>query len=201
MFGFWRAECSDVIMLRSYLSDPSQGFVLLDTGANSGHYPNDALTMLGDRLPIHCFEPAPKTFGRLASHLGGSAQASLIKRDLSHWGIQQNIVETVELRRLDHYGTAEMIGAVDCLKLDVEGHELKALNGAARMISEKRIRFVQFECGAPEIESRTLFKDRFQWLNANYRICRIVYQVLTPIDTYSGFHETSATANLLAIAR
>ncbi len=208
-------------------TDASQPFVLFDAGANNGHYAVDALRLLGSRLQLHCFEPSSKTFAKLNenlgtkpqarllpfglsddacelklySHLGGSAEASLTKRDLSHWGIQQNIVETVELRRLDDYCAVQNIEKIDFLKLDVEGHELKALNGASRMISEKKIRFIQFEFGAPDIESRTFFKDIFHLLNKNFSICRIVYQGLTPIDTYSEFHETFATANFLAIAR
>ena len=208
-------------------SDPSLPFVVFDAGANNGHYAEDAIQMLGDRLQLHCFEPSPRTFRKLTeklgtkaqalllpfglsdescqlklySHLGGSAEASLTQRDLSHWGIEQNIVETVELKRLDDYCTEQKIDSIDFLKLDVEGHELKALNGASRLISEKRIRFIQFEFGAPDIESRTFFKDIFYLLNKNYRIYRIVYQGLTPIDTYSEFHETFATANFLAIAR
>lgn len=39
----------------------------------------------------------------LYSYPGGSAEASFAKRDLSHWGIEQNIVETVALRTLDGY--------------------------------------------------------------------------------------------------
>jgi len=38
-------------------------------------------------------------------------------------------------------------------------------------------------------------------LNPNYRIFRIVYQGLVPIDAYSEFHETFATANFLAVVR
>lgn len=75
----------------------------------------------------------------------------------------------MELKRLDDCCTEREIERIDFLKLDVEGHELKALNGASRMISEKRM--------------------------------RIVSQGLTPIDTYSEFLETFATANFLAIAR
>lgn len=202
-------------------------FVLFDAGANKGQYATQALALLGDRVQAHCFEPSPKTFAELSanlagktqvkllnfglssqpgelklySHLGGSAEASLTKRDLSHWGIEQNIVETVALRTLDDYCQETVTTRIDFLKIDVEGHEIEVLRGASKMLGERRIRFVQFEFGSPDIESRTFFKDIFHFLNPNYRIYRIVYQGLVPIDAYSEFHETFATANFLAVAR
>lgn len=202
-------------------------FVLFDAGANKGQYATQALALLGNRVQAHCFEPSPRTYAELTanlagqqqvtllpfglssqpgelklySHLGGSAEASLTKRDLSHWGIEQNIVETVALRTLDDYCEQSGIPRIDFLKIDVEGHEIEVLRGSAKMLGERRIRFVQFEFGSPDIESRTFFKDIFHFLNPNYRIFRIVYQGLVPIDTYSEFHETFATANFFAVAR
>ena len=202
-------------------------FVLFDAGANKGQYATQALALLGDRVHAHCFEPSPRTFAELSanmagknqvkllnfglsskpgelqlfSHLGGSAEASLAKRDLSHWGIEQNIAETVALRTLDDYCRETATTSIDFLKIDVEGHEIEVLRGASAMLNERRIRFVQFEFGSPDIESRTFFKDIFHFLNPNYRIYRIVYHGLSPIDAYSEFHETFATANFLAVVR
>ena len=76
-----------------------------------------------------------------------------------------------------------------------------ALRGAQNMIRNRRIRFIQFEFGAPDIESKTFFKDIFKFLSSDYRIHRVVYHGITPIDTYSEFHETFATANFLAVVR
>jgi len=208
-------------------SPSSEPFVLLDAGANKGNYAKDALAIGARRLQVHCFEPSPSTYKQLVanlgghpqvniarhglsdqtaqlqlfSHLGGSAEASLTKRDLSPWGIDQNIVETVEFRRLDDYCAEQKVSRIDLLKLDVEGQEMKALQGASQMIAEKRIRFIQFEFGAPDIEPRTFFRDLFQFLNPHYRVHRIVYQGLSPIDACNEFHETFAAANFLALAR
>jgi FkbM family methyltransferase len=202
-------------------------FVLFDAGANKGQYATHALAVLGNRVQAHCFEPSPKTFAELAanlagrkqvkllpfglssqpcelqlySHPGGSAEASLTRRDLSHWGLEQSIVETVTLRTLDDYCRESGIQRIDFLKIDVEGHEIEVLRGGTQMLRTRRIRKIQFEFGSPDIESRTFFKDIFQLLNPHYRIHRIVYEGLVPIDAYSEFHETFATANFLAVAR
>ena len=205
----------------------AEKFILFDGGANVGHYTQDAMRIVGLRLEAYCFEPSPRTFAELKrnlsgannvtlmpfglsdescerqlfSHVGGGAEASLVRRDMSHWGIQQDVVDTVQLRRLDDVCAAEGLSHIDLLKLDIEGHELNALRGAQSMIRNRRIRFIQFEFGAPDIESKTFFKDIFKFLSSDYRIHRVVYHGLTPIDTYSEFHETFATANFLAVVR
>ena len=202
-------------------------FVLFDAGANVGGYTQNAILALGDRLRAHCFEPSLATYRELErnlhrqpnvrllpfgltdiectatlhSHAGGSKEASLVKRDMSHWGIAQSQTETVRLRRLDEYCREAGVDRIDLLKLDIEGHELKALQGAARMLEQGRIRHIQFEFGAPDIESRTFFKDLYYLLNPNYRLNRIVYRGLAPITSYSEFHENFVTTNFLAVAR
>lgn len=202
-------------------------FVLLDGGANTGQYASHALKVIGGRLRIHCFEPAPRTFEKLSqrlaaepqarlmpfglsdaeteldlySHEGGEAEASLVQRDLSHWNIVQNRVDRVRLRRLDEVCREEGIDRIDLLKLDVEGHELPALRGASELLESRRIANIQFEFGSPDIESRTYFKDLFKLLEPNYSIYRIVHNGLVPIEAYSEFLENFATTNFLAVAR
>lgn len=204
-----------------------QPFVLMDGGANVGQYASHALAVIGQRLRIHCFEPSPRTFQGLSknlgdcpgvklmpfglsdaeaecelySHEGGDTEASLAKRDLSHWSIVQDRVEVVRLRRLDDVCREEKIPRIDLLKLDVEGHELAALRGAAQLLEQRRINSIQFEFGSPDIESRTYFKDLYKLLNPNYSIFRIVHNGLVPIHAYSEFHENFATTNFLAVAR
>lgn len=204
-----------------------QPFVIIDGGANAGQYASRALAAIGKRLRIFCFEPSPGTFARLSSklgsrpevrlmpfglsdsdcqrnlysHQGGSAEASLARRDMSHWGITQDRVESVRLRCLTDVCREENISRIDFLKLDIEGHELQAMRGARELLEARRIRFIQFEFGAPNIESRTYFKDLFQLLNPNYRLYRIVHNGLAPIREYSEFLETFATVNFLGVAR
>jgi len=215
--------------LRWCAKQPPAGepFVLFDGGANFGQYATRALSIVGSRLRIFCFEPSPGSFERLAanlgetpglrlmpfglsetdaecelySYLGGEGEASVVRRDMSHWGITQNRIEKVRLRRLDDVCREEGIKEIDFLKLDVEGHELQALRGAEGMLDARRIRFIQFEFGAPDIEGRTFFKDIYKLLNPNYRIYRIVYHGLAPIDVYGEVHEVFVTTNFLAVSR
>lgn len=202
-------------------------FVLLDAGANVGDYTASACEIAGSRLDAHCFEPSAETFrvlsknlGRrpnvhlsnfglsdgegtatLYSHLGGCKEASVVRRDLSHWGLDQSKTESIGLRRLDDYCRDAGLNRIDLLKIDVEGHELSVLRGAGDLLNGIGIRHVQFEFGSPDIESRTFFKDLFHALNPHYRIHRVVYCGLHPIDTYSEFHENFVTTNFLAVTR
>lgn len=208
-------------------TSPERPFVLIDGGANVGQYAGRALRIIGPKLQIYSFEPSPRTFAKLSariggrpgvhlmpfglsasereaelhSHAGGEAEASLVKRDMSHWSIEQNQVDRVRLRWLDDVCREEGITHIDLLKLDVEGHELEALRGAESLLNSRAVRCIQFEFGAPDIESRTFFKDIFKLLNQNYRICRIVHNGLLPIPAYSEFLENFATTNFLAVAR
>jgi hypothetical protein len=87
------------------------------------------------------------------------------------------------------------------LKIDVEGHELNVLKGAAELLSSRRINFIQFEFGEADIDSRTYLRDFFDLLSDNYDFFRIVPHGLRPIGAYSSAHEVFATINYLAALR
>ncbi len=216
-------------VLQQILRDRPAGspFVLFDVGANKGQYATEALALADADLNLYCFEPSPPTFQKLTSavggkrnvklhnfgmssaeseatlhyHVGGDAEASLVCRDLSHWGIAQNQQVTVKLRRLDEVAKELGVQQIDFLKLDVEGHELAALQGAGAMLGDGSIRAIQFEFGGPDIESRTFFKDLYHILNPHYTLFRIVYEGLDPVREYSEFLETFVTGNYLAVSR
>ena len=87
------------------------------------------------------------------------------------------------------------------LKLDVEGHELKVLNGAHSLINSNSIDFIQFEFGGCNIDSRTYFQDFFYLLNPYYEIYRLVKDGIVLIEHYEERHEVFVTTNYLAISR
>jgi FkbM family methyltransferase len=53
--------------------------------------------------------------------------------------------ETVPSVTLDHLAAAHNIGAIDILKMDIQGAELRALRGASRLLREHRIGIVYSE--------------------------------------------------------
>ena len=97
---------------------------------------------------------------------------------------------------VDAYCAAEGIERVDYLKVDAEGHDLAVLQGAAGML-EVGVRFVQFEFGGGNIDSRTFLRDFVRLLEPRYRISRVLTDGLEPVD-YSERDEVFLTTNFLA---
>ncbi len=69
------------------------------------------------------------------------------------------------------------------------------------MIEEKKIRFIQFEFGPCNIDSRTYFRDFYDLLNENYSLYRIAANGLRAITRYTTDCEVFATSNFLAELR
>ena len=109
--------------------------------------------------------------------------------------------EEIKLSTLDVYCSANKIDRIHFLKLDIEGHELKALNGAKRMIDSKNIDIIQFEFGGANIDSRTYFQDFFYLLKDNYSIYRIVKDGLFEMPIYKETYEVFLTINYLAVRK
>lgn len=197
--------------------------VVFDVGANKGTYTKE-LSRFFPNADIYCFEPSKATFKMLESNVGniqgihccnfgfgketaevelfsdaeGSGIASLYDRRLGHFGIALESKETISIRRIDDFCNSEQLGQIDFLKLDIEGHELAALEGAGDMLNQKKIRFIQFEFGGCNIDSRTYFQDFWYLLSPNYNINRIVNDGLYPIKRYSETLEIFRTINYLA---
>src|SRR4051812_49097214 len=165
--------------------------VVFDVGANRGEWTETVLT-LNPALEVHAFEPSPETFNELGQKklpssvrlnnvgLGDAREArelyqvgaethselrSLYRRE----GLEDDFglavratAERVEIITLDEYCRNSGVEEIDYLKIDTEGHDLKVLRGALGMIQRHAIRFIQFEYGMGNIESRDLLKDFFE---------------------------------------
>ena len=81
--------------------------------------------------------------------------------------------------------------------MDVEGHELKILNGAKGMIDSNSIDYIQFEFGGCNIDSRTYFQDFWYLLNDKYKFNRILKDGLFEINSYKEIYECFITTNFL----
>lgn len=194
--------------------------VVFDVGANVGEWTDLALAINGS-AEIHCFEPSGATFRRLSSRgypsnvrlhpfgLGaeasertlyvfeeGSGGNSLYRRD----GVstRQESKEAVRLRTVDAHCGDSQIERVDFMKIDVEGHELSVLQGAERMLTERRIGLVQFEYGGCYIDARVLLKDIWQLVeaaNPAYGFFKIFPNRLERVPSYRQTLETFQYSN------
>jgi len=216
-------ECS----VLERLKHSGQEAVIFDVGANKGQFLRMAAEAMGT-VPrqFHCFEPSAVAWnclrenargmpGVTLSNIGlgretgtrilyadhpGSGLASLTKRRLDHFGVRFRTEETVTVDTVDNYCRSRGIGQIDLLKLDVEGHEMDVLLGAAEMFRGKAIRFVTFEFGGCNIDTRSFVQDFFYFFGEqSMRIARI-----TPsgfwfeLDTYREIHEQFRATNFVA---
>jgi len=205
------------------LSGKPRSPVIFDVGANTGEYARALLDGFNYPIHLYCFEPSKKAFDKLSvlareneqvhiNNFGlgsekkeeklyydqqGTPWASLYPRDLPHINKQFRDFETIQLDTLDEFCTREGIDAIDFLKIDVEGYELEVLKGAKNLLSENRIRFIQFEFGISNIDARTFLKEYFTIL-PHWDIYRLLQDGLQKIN-YDTRYEVFLTTNYLAV--
>jgi FkbM family methyltransferase len=204
--------------------------IVFDVGANTGVYTRTVLDAFGSSATVFAFEPATKAFEMLAFglkhepnvkpyNLGfgdeegevtlfsageGSKLGSLYDTSdrLARVGLVMKQRERVTLTTIDAFCERERIGRINFLKLDVEGHELKILEGSRAMLDRGAIDVVQFEFGAANIDSRTFFKDFYEFLITRFAMYRILQDGLFPLTEYKETYEVYKRAtNYLAVRR
>jgi FkbM family methyltransferase len=139
--------------------------VALDVGANDGQTARELLARFPD-VRVFSFEPHPGALSELRSvaareprleAVGAAVSAEngnipLVLTDFSQWATvarkprSGEETVTVPTVRLDDFCAERMIEHVSLLKVDTEGHELAVLQGAERLLSERRISAVVVEC-------------------------------------------------------
>jgi FkbM family methyltransferase len=200
---------------------------VFDVGANVGKYALELAKHFGPSAKIYSFEPSAKTFEIfskntqgatniipnnfgfsdqaanqvLFTNTEGSGLASVYKRKLDHFGISMNQQETIQLSTIDQFCKETGISKIQFLKLDIEGHELKALQGAQQMLESDAVDCIQFEFGGCNIDSRTYFQDFYYLLKDRYRIFRILEDGLIELPVYKETYEVFITVNYLAVRK
>lgn len=82
--------------------------------------------------------------------------------------------------------------------MDVEGHELKILNGSLSSVFDVKVDFLQFEFGQVNISSRTYFKDLFELISPSYHVFQILDNGLYKVE-YEILYEFFGVTNFVAI--
>lgn len=171
------------------------GATVFDVGANKGEWSRAIQDRVG-KVRLFLFEPQAmcvsylqidgavltqaavgETDGRAVLHSPGDAagNASLHERKDTHFDRQQFKSNEVAVVSIDSFMEAHAVELVDFLKMDIEGHELFALRGAARALARGAIRAMSFEFGGGNINSRTYFRDYWDLLTRHgYEIYRIL---------------------------
>ena len=134
----------------------------------------------------------------LYSDSDGSGLASLTKRRLEHFDIAFEHSEKISVIRFEDYWKSELGSEnIDFVKLDIEGHELDALNGFGEAL--KFINVIQFEFGGCNIDTRTFWQDFWYFFTENnFDLYRITPFGKIKITKYRELDEFFSTTNYLA---
>lgn len=200
--------------------------VVFDVGANVGDWTAEALR-INPSASYHCFEPTDAAFRRLTDRrfpsnvrlnqaavgaaseertmfVFGEAEGanSLYRRE----GLDATPTagETIRVTTIDSYCESEGITSIGFMKIDVEGHEVSVLEGAASMLAAGRIEFIQFEYGGAYIDAGRYLKDVWRVLGetgATYEVYKIFGGGLMPVPQYRQTWETFQYSNWLLVHR
>jgi len=150
--------------LRCWAAAAKGAKVVLDVGANSGIYSLAALAIQPDAT-VHAFEPTPEIAARLrtTANLNGLDRlyvhevavssengSATLKRCRGELGTNEGMnfiapdlgesdAERIQTVCLDQFCQDLAIDHVDLLKLDIQGHEHSALEGAEHLIRAGRV--------------------------------------------------------------
>jgi hypothetical protein len=182
------------------------GKIVFDVGGNVGDYTAAVLARLRDGgCEVYCFEPLALSDRESEVTLWGveglTGLASVHHRDLKHVGLEMAEQETIETTTIDRFCAEHGIGRIDLLKIDVEGHEMAVLRGAASMLEARRIGLIQFEFGGASMDSRIFLRDLFRLLEPTHSIARILRDGWVDIGPYAEKSEVFITTNFLATPR
>jgi len=134
----------------------------------------------------------------LYSDQPGSGMASFYERNLDHFGIEIQNSEPVECIKIDDFIHENGI-APNCLKIDIEGHELSILRSVSSIGSKFRV--ILFEFGGCNIDSHTFFQEFWYFFKSNnYKLFRVSPSGPKEIKKYSESLETFRTTNYIAVA-
>lgn len=169
-FYFFGTYFIEEPILRCWETAAKGAKVVFDVGANAGIYSLAALAIQPDAA-VHAFEPTPEIASRLRAtaklngldhlHVHQTAVSSknghaILQRCRGELGINEGMnfiapdlgdsgAERVRTVCLDDFCQHHAINRIDLLKLDIQGHELSALEGAKHLIRNGRVEMIFME--------------------------------------------------------
>jgi len=125
--------------------------VVFDVGAYIGTH-TIYISKFGDPETVYAFEPDPKNFGLLKKNIEANSLDSVVPINKGVWEFDGTVNFKIAdasnrgISKVDYAGdtTIQVVsldkfcsdGKCDCIKIDIEGNELKVLEGARKIITD-----------------------------------------------------------------
>ena len=214
--------------LKNIIKKSGKSLVVFDVGANKGDYCKNLISSKICIKKIYAFEPQKDVYTRLKSNtvsypiiseniaLSDTVGESLLfdrndNEGSCHASLSEKIFTDVHkvsshsfktnISTIDEYCKTNSINFIDFLKIDVEGYELNVLKGGSRMLSERRIKIIQFEFTQLNTVLKVSFRDFYDLLSMNYTIYRLLPFGLKIVPEYNSLVcEISGYQNFCAIS-
>ena len=197
--------------LNSYIKS---NMIVFDIGANVGDYTKYILK-INPNVKVFCFEPVLKTYNTLIKNLSSEIKDSKVVcnnlalsneigeaemyiyddfdgRNSLHFNPVHSYdpkilhKEKANLTTLDDYVIKNGIDRIDLLKIDVEGHETRVIEGAANLIKKKMIKCIQFEYNNNWASAEFTLQNIYNLLSEfGYKFYRLAIWGKIPIKTYN----------------
>jgi FkbM family methyltransferase len=194
-----RHELPTLVALLNICSGFLDGKVAWDVGGNAGFYGALLSKLVGPSGKVHGFEPVPDTFKLMCANQQAAQCANVIPMNIAlsdHDGVMPmsfnpsyNSVSSLEVNAGD--ATLEvrvasgdrLVESGECqvpvmVKMDIEGHELKALQGMRRTLGRPECRAIvceiHFSILASRGESDPSGKARKLLQEAGFNHCRFI---------------------------
>lgn len=190
-----------------FLSKLKKGNVVVDIGAHIGYYTLLAAQAVGKTGTVFAFEPDPKNFALLKKNVKSNGYSNIVLMNkavsnktkkgtlfLNPTNSGDNRIVSsnenrssvqIDMTALDDFFTATQ--KVDLIKMDIQGHELSALQGAKRILATHShlVIFTEFSPELIRMNGNTPLEYLLLLQKNKFLIKRIdeIQQKLTPLNS------------------
>jgi len=222
-YGDWYFETDgELLMIKNFIKEND---IVIDAGAHFGDWSDLVLKHTKNKCKLYAFEPVPNFFIKLQNKVNSNGKcynlaigkndaevtmnyfykesegcSSLYDRKALNNIPVQKI--NIKVTCLDNFCLNNQIEHINFLKIDVEGAEWDVLQGADKLISNKKIDFIQFEYGGTFPDANITLKQIYDYLAIKgYEIFRIAPDGLIHISKWRNELENNHLSNWLAIIK
>lgn len=222
-YGNWNPyQDGELIMIQHFIQ---KGQTVIDAGAHVGDWSKLVLEHTNNNCKLYSFEPVPYFFTQLTDLLGDNAHCynkALGKTEteavMNYYYeesegcsslFERKVLSTIPVKKinvpvtyLDKFCADNNIDFIHFLKIDTEGCEWDLIQGADRLITDKKIAFIQFEYGGTYPDADITLYQVYAYLTAKeYAIFRITADGLIHIPEWRAELENFHLSNYLAVLK